>query len=75
MLTQLIKPQSQLEYANLLVTNFSPSKEDGENRSSAVTAKEEISILSPQEIGGMLKSQISTIPEEELDQEYGGGCD
>ena len=71
MMTQHLKPPSQLEYANMLVTNFSPSKE-GENRSSAITPKEEVSILSPQEIGGMLKSQISTIPEEELDQEYGG---
>ena len=44
-----------------------------------LTNKDEISILfSPQEIGGVhgiLKSQISTIPEEETDQEFGGHAD
>lgn len=60
---------------------LTPSKDENNtdiNRSSLVTKEEEISILcSPQENssvaypGGILRSQISTIPEEENDTEYG----
>ena len=57
-------------YENLIFSSGSPSKND-ENQSN----KEEISILmSPQQDlsgiaagGGILRSQISTIPEEETD--------
>lgn len=59
---------------NLDLSSYTPSREDR----SSITKEESVSILfSPQDgggvggiQGGVLKSQISTIPEEEMDQDF-----
>ena len=60
---------------NFDLSSYTPSREDR----SSITKEESISILfSPQDggagggiAGGVLKSQISTIPEEEMDHDFG----
>ena len=49
---------------------FTPSKDLAASESAA---EAEISILCSPVIACVLKSQISTIPEEEIDTEYAGG--